>query len=444
MSVETDVIRQRLNACTFVKDDHIICTNSEMHLTISGRCKSANYWYYQMQNGHEVPDNYKLQRVCDEFQCIKHWDKVWINKKRSREPEDDHDEKPKRVKITEIPNDAREAIMARITARCIEGEPTVPVAGKCSLWQGAVDKDGYGMVSVSKHVRRAHKIMYELYTNSIVPDNRMIRHLCGRRNCVAEAHLAIGSAVDNAHDRKIAGTDLLGEMHPRATISNETALQIFRQSDLSVIECMKAFNCSRVTVESIRSGKSWNHITGLAKFPIKPVKRRDLTVTDAVPAQKYIHDRISKHADDDGEEHWIWKGMPNSGGYCYSAFRSRNLGAHIFSYRVFNDCQPIPAGKFVRHKCKYKNCVNPSHLELGTHQQNMQDKVRDGTSSRGDQSKRAKITNEMARNIYASKGDGTQKQRAERYGVTVHIVAHIDRGTSWKHVTQADASALTP
>ena len=72
----------------------------------------------------------------------------------------------------------------------------------------------------------------------------------------------------------------------------------------------------------------------------------------------------------------------------------------------------------------------------------MQDKVRDGTSSRGDQSKRAKITNEMARNIYASKGDGTQKQRAERYGVTVHIVAHIDRGTSWKHVTQADASAL--
>ena len=80
----------------------------------------------------------------------------------------------------------------------------------------------------------------------------------------------------------------------------------------------------------------------------------------------------------------------------------------------------------VRHKCKEKLCVAPDHLEIGTHKQNMEDKIRDGTHLFGENHPDATITKEIAIQIRESKGQGTQKERAERFGVSRNIVAHID------------------
>ena len=58
-------------------------------------------------------------------------------------------------------------------------------------------------------------------------------------------------------------------------------------------------------------------------------------------------------------------------------FINKNIGnkkeerAHRISYRLHKG--PIPKDIVVRHKCDVRLCVNPDHLELGTHQDNMND-----------------------------------------------------------------------
>ena len=62
--------------------------------------------------------------------------------------------------------------------------------------------------------------------------------------------------------------------------------------------------------------------------------------------------------------------------------------------------------------------------------------IRDGTSIHGENHPNATITKETAQQIRESKGQGTQKERAERFGASVSIVANIDSGFTWNEPGQ--------
>ena len=74
---------------------------------------------------------------------------------------------------------------------------------------------------------------------------------------------------------------------------------------------------------------------------------------------------------------WEWKASKNEFGY--GVFRHKNETlSHRISYQLING--NIDDDDQVLHKCDNPSCINPDHLWLGTHVENMQDKVNKGRS----------------------------------------------------------------
>lgn len=98
----------------------------------------------------------------------------------------------------------------------------------------------------------------------------------------------------------------------------------------------------------------------------------------------------------------------------------------------------IPKGLVVRHKCDVRNCINPDHLEVGTHKENTADAIERGRFVNppihyGVDNPKAKLTEEDVREIYLS--SDSHASAARRHGVTSAMVGYIRRDKSWLHVT---------
>ena len=131
---------------------------------------------------------------------------------------------------------------------------------------------------------------------------------------------------------------------------------------------------------------------------------------------------------DKTETCWLWTGCKNSHGYGQIKVSGQMQHAHRVSWILSGNT--IPEGHVIRHKCRSKNCVNPEHLETGTHAENMADMIRDGTSLRGVKNPKVKLTEEQVRQIRARAGE-TQRLLAEEYGVKPHTISQIINRTTW-------------
>ena len=87
---------------------------------------------------------------------------------------------------------------------------------------------------------------------------------------------------------------------------------------------------------------------------------------------KALKERIAKKVSlDSSTSCWLWTGCCSSNGYGRIIIDYKTVGAHRAAYLAY--VGHIPRGLFVLHRCDVKSCVNPEHLFLGTHQDNMTD-----------------------------------------------------------------------
>ncbi|MGR7993860.1 HNH endonuclease signature motif containing protein [Xanthobacter sp. ZOL 2024] len=68
---------------------------------------------------------------------------------------------------------------------------------------------------------------------------------------------------------------------------------------------------------------------------------------------------------------WLWVGHKYPNGYGAIKSFGRTISAHRFAYELYKG--PIPEGMEILHSCDVKNCVNPDHLRVGTHRENMEE-----------------------------------------------------------------------
>jgi hypothetical protein len=58
----------------------------------------------------------------------------------------------------------------------------------CHVWNGCVDKDGYGKVNLLGKTKQAHRVIYEFH-NGHIPKGLVTDHLCRTRSCINLNHL---------------------------------------------------------------------------------------------------------------------------------------------------------------------------------------------------------------------------------------------------------------
>lgn len=132
---------------------------------------------------------------------------------------------------------------------------------------------------------------------------------------------------------------------------------------------------------------------------------------------------------------WIWTASIRNKGRGYGQFclNGKMVRAHRVAYELEHG--PIPQGMHVCHTCDNESCVRPSHLFLGTHTDNMQDKTAKGRGNqpKGEAAGLAKLTEEQVREIRARyyAGGVRQVDLANEFGVAQTTISSVVRKLTW-------------
>lgn len=127
---------------------------------------------------------------------------------------------------------------------------------------------------------------------------------------------------------------------------------------------------------------------------------------------------------------WEWFGNKDKDGYGAMRSGKSMIRPHRLSYELANG--PIPKGMSILHSCNNPACVNPAHLRVGDHLENMADRKKSGHYNTGDKHVMAKISDDEVKKIREM--DGTYKQIAEAFGVSESQIGNIKRGDQRKAV----------
>jgi hypothetical protein len=153
--------------------------------------------------------------------------------------------------------------------------PPTPQPTPCRLWQGAVDRDGYGCLTVgvgeTRLRQRVPRWIWEM-TRGPIPPGMVVRHKCDNRPCFRLSHLELGTVAQNNDDARQRGhlgpPPKLTEADMTRLLAERAAGRTYRQiwDDWPEVQSKVAFTTLRTAVW--KGVKGWERPDGfLPRLP---------------------------------------------------------------------------------------------------------------------------------------------------------------------------------
>ena len=122
-------------------------------------------------------------------------------------------------------------------------------------------------------------------------------------------------------------------------------------------------------------------------------------------------------------------------GYGVLTIGAKHIKAHRLAWALKNSGSIPPSDAYVLHRCDNKACINPDHLYLGSHNDNMRDVRERGNNKgthRGEEHGNNKLTAEQVKDIKRRLANGEKKSSlAREYGVVQPTIKRIADGSTW-------------
>ena len=134
---------------------------------------------------------------------------------------------------------------------------------------------------------------------------------------------------------------------------------------------------------------------------------------------------------------WLWTaGLREKDGYGCMDVYGKLMNTHRLSWEIHHG--EIPDSLHVLHKCDIKRCVNPSHLFLGTQDDNNKDRANKDRSwkPKGEEHPMAKLNDIKVREIRRlyKAGSLSQYKLADIFNVSQQAINLVVNNKRWGHV----------
>lgn len=149
-----------------------------------------------------------------------------------------------------------------------------------------------------------------------------------------------------------------------------------------------------------------------------------------------VLERIRRHTDVRGpDDCWPWMAKRHARGYGETTIRRKDVRVTrvLLAARLG---RPLAPDEHALHTCSNPPCCNPAHLFVGSHQENMDQRLAEGNYARGERHHAVSLTAEIVRAIRIRVAGGETRQAVARdYGISPSTAGRIVARRTWQHVT---------